>query len=256
YRRTRQWKVTNSVDSWGMAAGSQKDYVLEVSPTVLMKEDNPGIHYRFNPPVSRDPMSGFAWQYTSCRSCNGGLRTREVLCKRRISAMEEKVLDDSACTSSRPLFTEPCSNHSCPPDCGPGYRQRVVLCKSGESGDTLPDPKCPKHGRPTSRMRCNLQRCPPPLWVAGPWGEEDYFCINRVFVVQCSARCGLGQEMRSVQCLAHTGQPSNECLEHQRPAAMQQCKSKCDPNGAVCYEMFIVIHAPSGTRTFPIRLHN
>ena len=34
--------------------------------------------------------------------------------------------------------------------------------------------------------------------------------------------------MRSVQCLAHTGQPSNECLEHQRPAAMQQCKSKCD----------------------------
>ncbi|XP_047231848.1 A disintegrin and metalloproteinase with thrombospondin motifs 10 isoform X2 [Girardinichthys multiradiatus] len=280
---------------------------------VLMKEDNPGIHYRFNSPVSRDPMSGFAWQYTSwshcsalcaggvqiqqvvckrqsdltvvynhfcdkknkpkekrrscntepcsptwrtgewsecSRSCNGGLRTREVLCKRRISAMEEKVLDDSACTSSRPLFTEPCSNHSCPPEwlaldwsectpsCGPGYRQRVVLCKSGESGDTLPDLKCPKHGRPTSRMRCNLQRCPPPLWVAGPWGE-------------CSARCGLGQEMRSVQCLAHTGQPSTECLEHQRPAAMQQCKSKCDPslpidteNPEECKDVSTVAYCP------------
>lgn len=50
------------------------------------------------------------------RSCNGGLRTREVLCKRRISGTEEKVLDDSACTPVRPSLTEPCSNHSCPPE--------------------------------------------------------------------------------------------------------------------------------------------
>ena len=59
----------------------------------------------------------------------------------------------------------------CTPSCGPGYRHRVVLCKSGESGDTLPESKCSKHGRPTSRVRCNLQRCPPPQWVMGPWGE-------------------------------------------------------------------------------------
>ncbi|XP_061680896.1 A disintegrin and metalloproteinase with thrombospondin motifs 10 isoform X1 [Syngnathoides biaculeatus] len=257
---------------------------------VMVLEENPGIHYRFNPPVNREPMIGFTWYHTSwshcsalcaggeqiqqvvCRklsdhsvvynhfcdkrykpkerrrfcntepcspswwaggwsecshSCNGGLRTREVLCKRRMSASEEKVLDDTACPRSRPSFTEPCNNHSCPPEwmalnwsectpsCGPGYRHRVVLCKSGESGDTLPDTKCPKHGRPTSRVRCNLKRCPPPQWVMGPWGE-------------CSAKCGLGQEMRSVQCLTHTGMPSNECLEHLRPASMQQCKSKCD----------------------------
>ncbi|KAM9384737.1 A disintegrin and metalloproteinase with thrombospondin motifs 10 [Pholidichthys leucotaenia] len=259
---------------------------------VLVREENPGIHYRFNPPLNRDPLNGFAWQYTSwsrcsalcaggmqiqqavckkqtdnsvvynhfcdkknkpkektrscntepcspnwwtgewsecSRSCNGGLRTREVLCKRRISSTEEKILDDSACTPPRPSFTEPCSNHSCPPEwlaldwsectpsCGPGYRHRVVLCKSGESGETLPESKCPKHGRPTSRVRCNLQRCPPPQWVTGPWGE-------------CSTKCGLGQEMRTVQCLSHTGQPSNECLGHQRPSAMQQCKSSCDPS--------------------------
>lgn len=59
----------------------------------------------------------------------------------------------------------------CTPSCGPGYRHRVVLCKSGESGDTLPESKCPKHSRPTSRVRCNLKRCPPPQWVTGPWGE-------------------------------------------------------------------------------------
>ncbi|XP_077441258.1 A disintegrin and metalloproteinase with thrombospondin motifs 10 [Vanacampus margaritifer] len=257
---------------------------------VMVQEENLGIHYRFNPPVNREPLIGFAWYHTSwshcsalcaggeqiqqvvCRklsdhgivynhfcdkkhkpkerrricntepcaptwwtgvwsecshSCNGGLRTHQVLCKRRISASEEKVLDDSACPPSRPSFTEPCNNHSCPPEwmaltwsectpsCGPGYRHRVVLCKSGESGDTLPDAKCPKYGRPTFRVRCNLKRCPPPQWVTGPWGE-------------CSAKCGLGQEMRSVQCLTHTGMPSNECLEHLRPASMQQCKSKCD----------------------------
>lgn len=257
---------------------------------VLVREDNPGIHYRFNPPINREPLSGYAWHYMSwsrcsalcaggfqlqqvvcrkqadhsvvsnhfcdkksrpkerrrtcntepcaptwwtgewsecSRSCNGGLRTRDVLCKRRISVSEEKILDDSACTPLRPSLTEPCSNHSCPPEwlaldwsectpsCGPGYRHRVVLCKSGESGDTLPESNCPKQGRPTSRVRCNLQRCPPSQWITGPWGE-------------CSAKCGLGQEMRSVQCLAHTGQPSSECLEHQRPAAMQQCRSKCD----------------------------
>ncbi|CAL8267568.1 unnamed protein product [Arctogadus glacialis] len=103
----------------------------------------------------------------------------------------------------------------CTPPCGPGFRHRLVLCRSGESSGTLPEAQCPRVGRPTSRVRCNLQRCPPPQWVAGPWGE-------------CLARCGLGQEMRPVQCLTHTGLPSSECMEHLRPSAMQQCKSTCD----------------------------
>lgn len=61
--------------------------------------------------------SWFTGEWSECsRSCNGGLRTREVLCKRRMSGTEEKVLDDSACTLLRPSLTEPCSNHSCPPE--------------------------------------------------------------------------------------------------------------------------------------------
>lgn len=48
------------------------------------------------------------------------------------------------------------------------------------------------------------------------------------FLFQCSAQCGLGQQMRTVQCLSYTGQPSNECLETLRPAMMQQCESRCD----------------------------
>uniref|UniRef100_A0AAQ4QFS6 ADAM metallopeptidase with thrombospondin type 1 motif, 10 n=1 Tax=Gasterosteus aculeatus aculeatus TaxID=481459 RepID=A0AAQ4QFS6_GASAC len=200
---------------------------------VLVREENPGIHYRFNPPMNREPLTGFAWHYTSWSRCSalcaGGVQTQQVVCRKQA---DHSVVYNHFCDKKnkpkekrRSCNTEPCSSSSmstlyyeiwwtgeC---CGPGYRHRVVLCKRGESGDNLPDSKCSKHGRPTSRVRCNLQRCPPPQWVTGPWGE-------------CSARCGLGQEMRSVQCLTPNGQPSNECLEHQRPSAMQQCKSKCD----------------------------
>lgn len=69
---------------------------------------------------TKRPLSAASWwtgEWSDCsRSCNSGLQTREVLCKRRISVTEEKVLDDSACTSPRPSLTEPCSNQSCPPE--------------------------------------------------------------------------------------------------------------------------------------------
>ncbi|KAK7888871.1 hypothetical protein WMY93_024431 [Mugilogobius chulae] len=168
-----------------------------------------------------EPCSPTWWtgQWSECsRSCNGGLMSREVLCKRRISASEEKVLDDSACTPPRPSLTEPCSNHSCPPewlalDWSERRERRHPLRVS-----------LPKQGRPTSRVRCNLQRCPPPQWITGPWGE----------------------------CLTHTGLPSNECLDHQRPAAMQQCRSRCDvslpiaaeDNSEECKDVNTVAYCP------------
>ncbi|XP_035378070.1 A disintegrin and metalloproteinase with thrombospondin motifs 10 isoform X1 [Electrophorus electricus] len=279
---------------------------------VLVREDNPGVHYRFHPPLNRDTLSGYTWHYTgwsrcsvTCaggvqvqhvvckkqadhsvvynhfcdksskpkekkhpcntepcpptwwvsewsecsRSCSGGVRTREVLCKRKFSSTEGRVQDDSTCVASvRPPVTEACNGHSCPPEwhaldwsectpsCGPGYRQRVVLCRSGEGADTLGESECPKQGRPTTRMRCNLQRCPPPQWVSGPWGE-------------CSSKCGVGQQMRLVQCVTHAGHPSNECPEMPRPASVQQCRSKCDLSGPTdnpeeCKDVNTVAYCP------------
>lgn len=49
-----------------------------------------------------------------------------------------------------------------------------------------------------------------------------------LFSHQCSIQCGLGQQMRTVQCLSHIGQPSMECPESFKPAAMQQCESRCE----------------------------
>lgn len=37
---------------------------------VLVREENPGVHYRFNPPLNRDPLAGFAWHFTSWSRCS------------------------------------------------------------------------------------------------------------------------------------------------------------------------------------------
>ncbi|XP_034513537.1 A disintegrin and metalloproteinase with thrombospondin motifs 10 isoform X2 [Ailuropoda melanoleuca] len=157
------------------------------------------------------------------RSCDAGLRSRSVVCQRRVSAAEEKALDDSACPQPRPPVLEACQGPACPPEwaaldwsectpsCGPGLRHRVVLCKSSDHRATLPPAHCPPAAKPPATMRCNLRRCPPARWVTGEWGE-----------------CGIGQQQRAVRCSSHTGQPSRECAEALRPPATQQCEAKCD----------------------------
>lgn len=59
----------------------------------------------------------------------------------------------------------------CTPSCGPGFRHRIVLCKSGDHSATLPTSQCYEGSKPPTSMRCNLRRCPPPRWVTGEWGE-------------------------------------------------------------------------------------
>ncbi|XP_036912454.1 A disintegrin and metalloproteinase with thrombospondin motifs 10 isoform X3 [Sturnira hondurensis] len=161
------------------------------------------------------------------RSCDAGVRSRSVVCLRRMSAAEEKTLDDNACPQPRPPILEACHGPACPPEwttldwsectpsCGPGLRHRVVLCKSADHRATLPPAHCLPAAKPPTTMRCNLRRCPAPRWVAGEWGE-------------CSVQCGLGQQQRSVRCSSHTGQPSRECTEALRPPTTQQCEAKCD----------------------------
>ncbi|KAH0625908.1 hypothetical protein JD844_034277 [Phrynosoma platyrhinos] len=167
-----------------------------------------------------------AWvigNWSDCsRTCNQGVRTRSVTCRRKISTTEEKILDDSACSQPRPR---------CTPSCGPGFRHRIVLCKSGDHSSTLPTSECPENAKPPTSIRCSLRRCPPPRWVTGEWGE-----------------CSFGQQRRSVQCVTHTGQPSGECLEALKPAVMQQCENKCDSgptdNPEECKDVNKVAYCP------------
>ncbi|XP_042697670.2 A disintegrin and metalloproteinase with thrombospondin motifs 6 isoform X3 [Chrysemys picta bellii] len=194
------------------------------------------------------PPEWFIGDWSECsKTCDGGIRTRTVLCIRKIGPSEEETLDNINCLTHRPIEKEPCNNQSCPPQwvaldwsectpkCGPGFKHRIVLCKSSDLSKTFPAVQCQEESKPPVRIRCSLGRCPPPRWVTGDWG-------------QCSAQCGLGQQMRTVQCLSYTGQASSECLETVRPPSMQQCESKCDStpisNTEECKDVNKVAYCP------------
>uniref|UniRef100_A0AAR2JEI0 ADAM metallopeptidase with thrombospondin type 1 motif, 6 n=1 Tax=Pygocentrus nattereri TaxID=42514 RepID=A0AAR2JEI0_PYGNA len=230
---------------------------------VLLQEQNQGIRYKFNVPIQRtgsgDNEVGFSWHHLPWSECSATcagdensserycMRTRTVLCIRKIGPAEEENLEDSHCLTHRPIERESCNNQSCPPQwvtldwsectpkCGPGFKHRIVLCKSSDLTKTFSPALCSDHNKPPVRIRCSLGRCPPPRWIPGEWG-------------QCSAQCGLGQQMRTVQCLSYTGQPSNECPETLRPSTMQQCESKCDAtpisNGDECKDVNKVAYCP------------
>ncbi|XP_067424635.1 A disintegrin and metalloproteinase with thrombospondin motifs 6 isoform X2 [Emydura macquarii macquarii] len=194
------------------------------------------------------PSEWFIGDWSECsKTCDGGIRTRTVLCIRKIGPSEEETLDNTNCLTHRPIEKESCNNQSCPPQwvaldwsectpkCGPGFKHRIVLCKSSDLSKTFPTAQCQEESKPPVRIRCSLGRCPPPRWVTGDWG-------------QCSAQCGLGQQMRTVQCLSYTGQASSECPETVRPPSMQQCESKCDStpisNTEECKDVNKVAYCP------------
>lgn len=68
----------------------------------------------------RPPPPSHSWavgNWTRCsRSCDAGVRSRSVVCQRRVSAAEEKALDDSACPQPRPPVLEACHGPACPPE--------------------------------------------------------------------------------------------------------------------------------------------
>uniref|UniRef100_A0AAQ4PMF6 ADAM metallopeptidase with thrombospondin type 1 motif, 6 n=1 Tax=Gasterosteus aculeatus aculeatus TaxID=481459 RepID=A0AAQ4PMF6_GASAC len=223
------------------AGGSQKQEVV-----CKRLDDNSVVQNNYCDPDSKPPENQrdcntepcppewFIGDWSECgKTCDGGMRTRTVLCIRKMGPAEEETLEDTHCLTHRPMEREACNNQSCPPKwvtldwsectpkCGPGFKHRIALCKSSDL--------------PPVRIRCSLGRCPPPRWIPGEWG-------------QCSAQCGLGQQMRTVTCLSYTGQPSGDCAESLRPATMQQCESKCDAtpvsNGDECKDVNKVAYCP------------
>ncbi|XP_061433351.1 A disintegrin and metalloproteinase with thrombospondin motifs 6-like [Lethenteron reissneri] len=174
------------------------------------------------------PPEWLIGEWSECsRTCDGGARTRTVACVRTVGPAEQEALDAARCLTHRPADREPCANRTCPPRwvaqewsecaprCGPGYKHRVVQCKSSDLSRVLAPSQCTEGSKPAARMRCSLAKCPPPRWVPGDWGP-------------CSAQCGVGQQKRSVTCVSHSGHPSAECPEALRPPPMQQCEVKCD----------------------------
>lgn len=79
----------------------------------------------------------------------------------------------------------------CTPKCGPGFKHRIVLCKSSDLLKTFPAAQCQEESKPPVRIRCSLGRCPPPRWVTGDWGQVRYsiqifITINLLHVIHQS----------------------------------------------------------------------
>ncbi|KAF1676347.1 A disintegrin and metalloproteinase with thrombospondin motifs 6, partial [Pygoscelis papua] len=158
---------------------------------ILLQEQNLGIRYKFNVPISRtgsgDNEVGFAWNHlpwSECSAtCAGGVQKQEVVCKR---LDDDSIVQNNYCDpdSKPPENQRACNTEPCPPEwfigdwsecsktCDGGMRSRTVLCirKIGPSEEeTLDNTNCLTH-RPIEKEACNNQSCPP-QWVALDWSE-------------------------------------------------------------------------------------
>uniref|UniRef100_A0A8C5J4L3 ADAM metallopeptidase with thrombospondin type 1 motif 10 n=1 Tax=Junco hyemalis TaxID=40217 RepID=A0A8C5J4L3_JUNHY len=247
--------------------------------TLFVMVEPQGIRYKFNAPVGRDGSSLYSWHYTPWTKCSvlcaGGSQIQSVVC-RKLS--DGSTVPNHFCSADTkvPERQRSCNTEPCPPawaignwsecsrSCNEGVRTRSVFCKrkiSASEEKTLDDASCPQP-RPKMLEPCNNQTCPPE-WVEQPppapfAPPNPHLCLllsppggpgsSLVLSPQCSAQCGLGQQRRSVQCLAHTGQPSMECVEALQPPGMQQCETKCESgptdNPEECKDVNKVAYCP------------
>nr|XP_015220789.1 PREDICTED: A disintegrin and metalloproteinase with thrombospondin motifs 10 [Lepisosteus oculatus] len=212
---------------------------------VLVREENPGIRYRFNPPVSRDKPP-------NTEPCNNHTCPPEWLAldwseqghhfpRNQFDPFRSVCDLVHRCHPPLGMFLEhkrcqppqACSTNLLPTQfvcLSPGAQIQQVVCKRQADHSVVFNHYCDKKSKPKDKQRaCNTEPCAPALPCARCLAFTELTHNSSCsFLFQCSAKCGLGQELRSVQCLTHTGQLSTECPEAQRPAAMQQCESKCE----------------------------
>ncbi|XP_055908758.1 protein madd-4-like isoform X2 [Eupeodes corollae] len=162
-------------------------------------------------------------------TCGGGYKMSRPTCRNRVSGVE---VEDSLCSATnRP---EPsvvlCNTHACPPKwiaddewgpcsrlCGPGYRERMVVCAEETNGirTRVPDIVC-RSPKPPTQESCMVQECP--KWEVEEWSG-------------CSVTCGHGIQMRGVECKSTDGSLSAKCDPQTKPPGAQQCTTGLSCNG-------------------------
>nr|XP_013105618.1 unnamed protein product [Stomoxys calcitrans] len=153
-------------------------------------------------------------------SCGGGYKMPRIVCRNRITGIE---VEDTLChAANRPEpSVELCNTHTCPPRwiadnwspcdraCGPGIRNRMVVCAEENNGikTRVTDMLCPKP-KPPTQEQCIIAECP--KWKVEKWST-------------CSESCGQGIQMRNVECNSADGGLSTKCDPLTKPASVQSC---------------------------------
>ncbi|XP_028838273.1 ADAMTS-like protein 1 isoform X2 [Denticeps clupeoides] len=121
------------------------------------------------------PPSWYPREWGQCsRSCGGGTKKREVLCKQRMADGSVLELPDTFCPTSSPPTLQPCGQTDCPPQwvptdwsecsatCGEGTQRLLVVCqrlnKNGQYETLMPD-ACDSSPRPGTVRVCLLLPC-------------------------------------------------------------------------------------------------
>nr|XP_033782394.1 A disintegrin and metalloproteinase with thrombospondin motifs 9 isoform X3 [Geotrypetes seraphini] len=154
--------------------------------------------------------------------CDGGTRTRLVVCQRPHG---ERLNDVSCEVLDRPPDREQCNMQKCHPDtswrtgpwsscsvsCGRGFKSRNVYC-AVKNGVLLGNEYCKHLPKPNVQKKCRGGRCP--KWKTEGWG-------------QCSVSCGRGLQRRAVFCQspALKAVREMECKLSSRPRSEQSCQA-------------------------------
>ncbi|XP_071486774.1 A disintegrin and metalloproteinase with thrombospondin motifs 6-like [Diadema antillarum] len=212
----------------------------ELVVMLLVQEENNGIHYGFNRPVTTtnegDRQVAFTWvrgAWSQCSvTCAGGVSISEMQCVR---VDDETIVSDTFCDHPKPdRRTKACNVQACPPvwkvmawspctqTCGNGEKTRTVLCttKVTQTEDEVVDESLCTGHKPPEHEACGLIVCPP-IWVPDPWGP-------------CFANCGPSQKQRNVKCKSSDRQhtySSSMCNKAEKPVSMMPCNlGDCPPN--------------------------
>eukprot|EP01138_Halocafeteria_seosinensis_P003627 gb/GECG01003706.1/.p1 GENE.gb/GECG01003706.1/~~gb/GECG01003706.1/.p1 ORF type:complete len:2343 (+),score=252.67 gb/GECG01003706.1/:1-7029(+) len=181
-----------------------------------------------------NPTNSFvAGPWSDCSAdCGYGIRHRTVAC----ASKEGEILeDDSLCLSLN--TTVPSSNESCiarrcheyewitsgwsdcDSTCGPGEKERTVLCKDKISGRPVSASLCDANQRPGGSKSCSNAPCGRVKWKVSSWSN-------------CNVTCGGGIRNRTVTCLKTDSTeelPDIECiveLDDKKPARMTECNTQ------------------------------
>ncbi|KAK0047121.1 ADAMTS-like protein 4, partial [Biomphalaria pfeifferi] len=185
-------------------------------------------------PVSEERCNleecGKGWYYSEwldeCKAtCGTGEITRHVYCgddagnpvsDQRCDLIKRPATHKS-CRANKPCggawFVGPWS--TCDAVCGPGQKQREVLCIKAFPGGVsavVTEENCDNSTRPVSTEACQGPTCVP-QWYMTAWTE-------------CSQSCGTGHRTREVKCLSGDHKPNDKCQLESRPRVRDHCNSQ------------------------------